>query len=106
MPETSGQVATAESVSDPGFCDNVFWFGGILFHLLAQGFHERAKVIELTAIFRAPDRSQEFRVRYWNSRVPHQQRQQFELGGSEMDGFSLPIEHVAIDIKLQFASLQ
>ncbi len=41
---------------------------------------------------------------YRNALIPHKQRQQLELGRCAVDDFSLPVDHVAMDIKLQVAS--
>jgi hypothetical protein len=83
-----------------------FRFRGTYVNLLTQCFDKRAQVVKLSAIFRRPDGAQQFGVRYGNPLIPHQQRQQLELGRCEVDHLPLPVEPMAINVKFQVASLQ
>jgi hypothetical protein len=74
-----------------------------MFHFLTQRFDEGPQIIELVAVLRTPDGSQQLQVCYWSPLIPHQQRKKVEFGGSEVNNFTPPEKGTAIDIEYQVA---
>jgi len=65
----------AESIADPRLCKQILRLGRIIFDFLAESSDIGSQVVEFRAVLWSPNRTQQLGMGYWDSTIPHQQRQ-------------------------------
>jgi hypothetical protein len=62
--------------------------------LLPQSLNERTQIVKLGAVLWSPNGTQELDVGHGKSLVLHQEREQVEFRGSEMNRLSISAKHM------------
>src|ERR1035441_2331833 len=82
----------SESVADLRIGKNVFGRGGVVTEFFPQLPDKSTEILQLAAVFRPPDGSQDARVRKREPRVRHQKMQQVEFLGCQVNYRSRPLQ--------------
>ena len=95
-----------EPVTNLRIRKNVLRRGGVIAELLSQLPDKRPEILQLSAVFRPPDRPQNARVRKRKSGVRHQKMKQLIFLGSHVDwrSRSLDLPPCRIDFDLSMVS--